>query len=142
MRGGRGRLLVTNAAGTPQDLTAFVEDVEWGEFATETLDSTVWGLDAKTFESGLSEGGVSASGKYPGTAVGTANNLAATTLRGLRGTPPSRVEWQPEGAGTGRPFRRVEAVLTSFTESAPVGEIVTWAAEWQVSGVETTGTLP
>jgi hypothetical protein len=135
-RGGKGKLLVDNAAGTPVDLTGFLDSVDWGDFSTETLDTTVFGVEHKTFEPSLSEGAVSATGKYSAVAAGP-----AATLRGLRGVGPLTVEWQPEGAGTGKPFRRVEAILTSYTESAPVGEIITWSASWQASGPETSGTL-
>lgn len=136
-RGGKGKLLVDNAAGAPVDLTSFIDSLEWGDFETETLDTTTWGPSDKTFAPGLTEAGVKVKGKY--------DTLATTgpdaVLRGLRGIGPLTVEWQPEGAGTGKPFRRVEGILTSYIASAPVGEIVTFSASWKVSGAETTGTL-
>ncbi len=135
-RGGKGKLLVDNASGTPVDLTAFVDSVEWGGFETETKETTVFGQDAKTYAPGLSDGKVSATGKYDA-AVGGPDAV----LRALRGVGPLTVEWQPEGAGTGKPFRRVEAILTSYVASVPVGEIITWSASWQVSGTESSGSL-
>ncbi len=135
-RGGKGRLLVDNAAGVPVDLTGFVDTLEWGDWSTEVLDTTVWGPDHKTFAPGLSEGGVTVNGKYDSVAGGP-----DVVLRGLRGIGPLTVEWQPEGAGTGKPFRRVEAILTKYVASAPVGEIITYSATWKVSGTEAVGTL-
>ena len=137
-RGGKGKLLVDNAAGTPVDLTAYIDGVDWGDFETETLDTTVFGTEGgKTFVPGLSESGVSCKGKYD-TAVTTGPDAI---FRAIRGIGPLTVEWQPEGAGTGKPYRRVEAILEKYAASAPVGEIITFAASWKVSGNETTGTL-
>ncbi len=135
-RGGKGKVLVDNAAGTPVDLTPWVDNVDWGAFSSETLESTVFGQGSKTFIPGLSEGTVGLSGKFDAAAGGP-----DATLRGLRGVGPLTVEWQPEGAGAGKPFRRVEAVLTSYAATAPVGGIITWTASFQVSGDETTGAL-
>lgn len=135
-RGGKGKVLVDNAAGTPVDLTPWVDNVDWGEFSTETLDSTVFGQDNKTFLPNLSEGSVGLGGKFDAVTGGP-----DVTLRALRGVGPLTVEWQPEGAGAGKPFRRVEAILTSYQASAPVGGIITFTASFKVSGAETTGAL-
>ncbi len=133
-RGGRGKLLVDNAAGTPVDLTPWTDNVDWGAFSTETLDTTVFGQDSKTFGPGLSEGTVGMSGKYDAVTGGP-----DAILRGLRGVGPLTVEWAPEGTGSGKPFRRVEAILTSYAASAPVGGIITFTATFQASGPETAG---
>lgn len=135
-RGGKGKLLVDSAAGAPVDITLFVDSVEWGDFSTETNETTTFGTDNKTFMPGLTEGAVSITGKFDAATGGP-----DVTLRGLRGLGPLTVEWQPEGAGAGKPFRRVEAILTSYVTSAPVGEIITYSADWQVSGAETSGAL-
>lgn len=137
VRGGKGKVLVDGADGTPVDLTVFVDAIDWGDFETESLDTTTFGASGnKTFVPGLSESEVSVKGKYDAVAAGP-----DATLRGLRGIGPLTVEWQPEGAGTGKPFRRVEAILEKYASSAPVGEIITFAASWKVSGAEITGTL-
>lgn len=135
-RGGKGKVLVDNAAGTPVDLTPWTDNVDWGAFSSETLESTVFGQNSKTYIPSLNDGTVGISGKYDAATGGP-----DVTLRGLRGNGPLTVEWQPEGAGAGKPFRRVEAILTSYAASAPVGGIISFTATWQASGDETTGAL-
>ncbi len=135
-RGGKGKFLADNAAGTPVDFTPWVDNVDWGGFTTDTLESTVFGQDNKSYIPSLNDGTVGISGKFDAVTGGP-----DVTLRALRGLGPLTVEWQPEGGGAGKPFRRVEAILTSYAASAPVGGIITYTATWQASGAETTGAL-
>jgi len=135
-RGGKGAFLVDNAAGTPVDITLFIDSVDWGDFSTESLDTSTYGTENMTYIPGLSNGSASIAGKYDAVTGGPDE-----TLRALRGKGPLTIEWQPEGPGAGKPYRRAEAILTSYASSAPVGEIITFSASWQISGPETTGAL-
>ncbi len=135
-RGGRGKFLADNAAGTPVDLTLFVDSVTWGDFTTDTNETTTFGAGSKTHIPALSSATVAITGKYDAAAGGP-----DVTLRSLRGVGPLTIEWQPDGAGAGKPFRRVEAILTSYSASAPVGDVITFSASWLTSGDETAGAL-
>ncbi len=137
IRGGKGKVLVDNAAGTHVDLTPWIDSITWGDRTKGTLETTVFGQGNKTFKGALGEGAVSITGKFDAVAGGPDAVLEAL----LDIEDPLTVEYQPEGGGAGKPFKRVEAILTTYSASAPVGEIVTFSATWQASGAFTKGAL-
>ena len=47
-------------------------------------------------------------------------------------------KYRPEGVGTTKPESSCQVVVTSYEESVPVADMVTWAAELQISGAVTT----
>jgi hypothetical protein len=136
-RGGKGAFLVDDAAGTPVNITAWVDNVDWGDRSKDTNETTVFGQDNKTFQGGLKEGAIKITGKFDAAAGGPDATLEAL----LDEDDPKTVEWQPEGAGTGKPFKRVEAILDSYVASAPVGGIITFSASWKASGAFAKGSL-
>ncbi len=136
-RGGKGKFLADNAAGTPVDLTPWLDNVTWGDRSKGTLETTVFGQSDKTWKGGLKEGAVTITGKFDAVVGGPDAILEAL----IDVEDPLTIEWQPEGAGAGKPFKRVEALLNSYTATAPVGEIITFSATWQASGAFTKGSL-
>jgi hypothetical protein len=138
-RGGKGVVLVDNAAGTPVNLTAWVDNVDWGDRSKDTNETTVFGQDNKTFQGGLKEGAIKITGKYDAATGGPDATLEAL----LDVDDPLTVEWHPEGGAalSGKPFKKVEAILDNYVTSAPVGGIITWSASWKASGAFTKGTL-
>lgn len=42
---------------------------------------------------------------------------------------------QLEGTGAGKPTETMTALVTSYSETAPVADIITWSADLQVSGM-------
>jgi hypothetical protein len=48
----------------------------------------------------------------------------------------------PEGVGTGKPNDAFSGVLNKYTETNPVDDMVTWAAEFDISGPVVTTSLP
>lgn len=137
IRGGKGAFIADNAAGVPTTLTPWMDSCDWGARTKETFDTSVWGQSNKTFASGMGDGAVSITGKFDSATGGPDAILEALLDVDL----PLTIEWQPEGTGAGKPFKRVEAILNSYAASAPVGGIVTFAATWQASGAFTKGTL-
>lgn len=136
-RGGKGKFLADSAAGVPVDLTAWIDNVDWGARTKETMETTVFGQSAKTFMGSLSDGTVAITGKFDAVAGGPDAILEAL----LDVDVPLTIEWQPEGSGTGKPYKRCEAILNDYAASAPVGGIITFSASWQASGAFTKGAL-
>lgn len=136
-RGGKGAFVIDDESGTPVDISLFIDSVTWGDFTTDTLETTGFGPQrARTYAAGLTTGVASITGKFDAVTGGPDEILQA-----LRGMDPFTIEWQPEGAGLGKPFKRAEAILTGYSASAPVGEIITFSASFQISGDETVGSL-
>lgn len=100
-------------------------------------DTTGYGATAHTKAGGLLDGKFTCGGTYDNTAsVGPRNallSLVATTVAVVR---------NPEGIGTGKPNDAFTAVLTKYTETNPVDDMVTWAAEMEISGPVVTTALP
>jgi hypothetical protein len=93
--------------------------------------------DAQTFAGGLRNATFSCSGVYDNTvSVGPRN-----VLNGQEGTSFAVVR-NVEGTGTGKPNDAFTAILTKYVETSPHDDIVTWSADFQITGVITTTALP
>ena len=91
--------------------------------------------DAETYVGGLKSGKFTAGGWYDNT-VSTGTRPA---LHGQEGVTQAIVR-KIEGTGTGKPSDAFSAVLEKYVESSPHDDIVTWSAEWQITGPVTTTT--
>jgi hypothetical protein len=129
---------IDNAAGTLTTLTPYVDSVELNH-AIDTAETTTMGAEAKTFVSGQSDATLSVSGKYDST-VTTGPDVVLAGLIGLEAT--STFEAGPEGSTTGKVRYTGECFLTGYVISAPVGGVVTFTADFQVTGAVTRGTFP
>ena len=100
-------------------------------------DTTGYGATDHTKAGGLGDGKFTCGGTYDNTAsVGPRNallSLVATTVAVVRNV---------EGVGTGKPNDAFSGVLTKYTETNPVDDMVTWAAELEISGAVVTTSLP
>lgn len=109
------------------------------ELTAEVHDTTGYGASAHTKAAGLVDGSFTVSGTYDNTAsVGPRNALLP--LLGQTALVP--VIRQLEGAGTGKPQDSFSAVLKKYTETNPVDDMVTWSADFEISGVNTTTVQP
>lgn len=93
--------------------------------------------DAQTFAGGLRNATFSCSGVYDNT-VSVGPRLV---LNGLEGTTMAIIR-KVEGAGTGKPNDAFSGILTKYVETNPHDDIVTWSADFQVTGVITSTTQP
>ena len=118
------------------DISAFTNSIEWDHEA-ETHETTTYGKTYKTYFPGLKGAKVSLSGIYDTTAT---TGLQAV-LSPLLGTSTT-FEFGPEGSASGKVKYSGAAVLASFNISAPVGDMVQWDADLQVSDTVTVGTYP
>ena len=88
-----------------------------------------YGVTNHTKVGGIKDGKFTASGSYDvGTVTGT-----AIAMEGQEGVTQPLIR-QIQGAGTGKPQEVFSGVLAKFDVSDPVDDIVTWAAEWEVTG--------
>lgn len=133
---GKGAVFkIDNAAATLTTLTAYVDSVDFSN-SVDVAESTTMGAEAKTYLSGQSDATLSISGKYDSTAS-TGPDVTLNGLVGLETT--STFEYGPEGGTTGKTKYSGECFLTSYVVSAPVGDVVTFTADFQISGAITKG---
>lgn len=99
------------------------------EQSAGTEDNTTYGKNAQVFDPTLLTGAFSCGGKYDSAATGP-----RTVLKPLVGTSVV-VQYRPEGTGAGLPEDEFTAVITKYTESAPVAGYRLWTLETQPSDV-------
>lgn len=123
---------VDNSGGSLTDISAYLTEVGFPQ-TIETAETTTYGKSAKTYIVGLSDSTISISGNFDST--------VDAHLAGIKGVETVSFEYGPEGSAAGRVKYTGEAILTSYETSSPVGDVVTFSAEFQVSDVVTRGTF-
>ena len=121
-----------NASGSLTDISAFVNNVDFPETA-DVAETTTLGASNKTYISGLKDATISLSGVWDATAdaiFGAVVGQAATLS----------YEYSPQGTTGGNVKYTGECILTNYAISSPVGDVVAFSADLQVSGAVTRGT--
>lgn len=116
------------------DLSAYINTSTFTRGA-DSHDVTTYGKNDHVFSGGLKTGTFSMGGTYdsstsagPAAVLGQANGQTASITR------------RPEGTGTGKPAQLFSGVLTSYVETSPVADMVSWTAEFTVSDAVTVST--
>lgn len=123
---------VDNSGGTLTDISNVLTDVSFPQ-TVETAETSSFGSSAKTYVVGLSDATVSVSGNFDAT--------VDAHLSGILGQAASvSFEYGPEGSATADAKYTGECILTSYEKSGAVGDVVTFSAEFQVTGTVTRGT--
>lgn len=117
-------------------LSAFSNSVTFTREA-DTHDVTTFGKNSKVYAPGLKDGTASIEGIYDN----TASTGPGAVLRPLLGAAAVTLVYEPEGTGSGKPIATVDVLVSSYEETAPVADMVTWTAELQLSDdiADTTG---
>ena len=124
---------VDNAAGTLTNISDTLTDVSFPQ-TIETAETTSFGSSAKTYIVGLSDSTVSVSGNFDAT--------VDAHLAGILGQAATlSFEYGPEGTTNGLTKYTGECIMTSYEKSGAVGDVVTYSAEFQVTGAVTRGTF-
>ena len=122
---------VDNSGGTLTDISNTLTDVSFPQ-TVETAETTSFGSSAKTYIVGLTDSTISASGNFDAT--------VDAHLGGILGQSATvSFEYGPEGSTAGQVKYSGEAILTSYEKSGAVGDVVTYSAEFQVTGAVTRG---
>lgn len=119
--------------GTPVDLSAFLDEVSFPE-TVETGETTTFGNTSMTYVVGLKDATLSVSGKFDPTPD-------AQLAGALGNTVALDFDYGPVGNGTGDVKYSGSAFVTSYEMSSPVGDVVTFSAELQVTGDVTRATF-
>lgn len=111
------------------DLSTYANSSELDR-TSDSHDTTTYGNDSHRYNGGLLDGKFKMSGVYDSTAV-TGPRAVLRPLLGVDGTVVTR---RVEGTGTGKPQDLFNALLTSYVETNPVADMVTWTSEWLIDG--------
>lgn len=99
------------------------------EISADSHDVTGYGEDAHSFFGGLKNGTASISGIYDNTAM----TGPRAVILPLVGTVVELIH-QPEGTGSGKPQDVCDVLVTKYTQTHPVADMVTWTVDLQISG--------
>ena len=109
------------------DLTSYSNNSQL-ELSADSHDITVYGQDQHAFEGGLQNGQLTVSGFYDTTAsVGP-----RAVIRSIIGQKVPFIH-RPEGTGSGLPQDSGLCVVTKYTQTHPVADMVTWSVDLQLS---------
>lgn len=124
---------VDNSGGTLTDISNTLNSVTFPR-EIETLETTSFGSSSRSYVVGFSDATISVEGSFDAT--------VDAHLAGILGQEASvSFEYGPEGTTAGQVKYTGEALMTSYETSAGVGDIVTYSAEFQVTGAITRGTF-
>jgi len=120
-----------DTGGTSRNISDTLNSVDFPE-TTETADTTAFGSSSRSFIVGLESATISISGLWDATVDGY--------MKG--GTEPASRSfiYGPAGSTGGNVKYTGEAIMTNYSVSSPVGDVVTYSADLQVTGAVTRGT--
>lgn len=121
-----GKETAVTVAGDP--ITSWTNNSEMTRGAADH-NVTPYGVDDEEHDGGLRNGKFTCSGIYDNTAT----TGPGSVLDPLVGTVVELTR-AGEGTGTGKPLQTFDGLCTSYVETNPVADMVTWAAEFTVSG--------
>lgn len=130
--GRSGVLKLDNSSGSLVDLSAYFESVDFPR-TVDTLETTTFGDSSKDYIVGLKDSTISISGKFDPTLDSHMNGIygqAATVS----------FEYGPNGSTGGYPKFTGECIVTDYSISGAVGDLVTVSIELQVTGNVTATT--
>jgi hypothetical protein len=122
---------VDNAAGSLTDISNTLNSVSFPREA-ETLETTSFGSSDRTYVVGFKNQTISIEGSFDAT--------VDTHLAAVLGQEASlSFEYGPEGTTSTYTKYTGECLMTSYETSAGIGDIVSFSAEFQITGAVTRG---
>lgn len=122
---------IDDSGGTLRDISNVLNSVSFPR-EVETLETTSFGSSSRSYVVGFSDATISIEGSYDATVDGY--------LAGVVGSETSlSFEYGPEGSTSTYVKYTGECFLTSYEVSGGVGDIVSFSAEFQVTGAVTKG---
>ena len=119
-----------DTGGTSRSLANTLTDVSFPQ-TIDTAETTAFGSTNKSYIVGLKDTTISVSGLWDSTIDGY-----------LSGTEPASRSfiYGPAGSTGGNVKYTGEAIMTNYSVSNPVGDVVTFSVDLQVTGSVTRGT--
>lgn len=123
---------IDDSGGTLRNISDTLNSVTFPREA-EVLETTSFGSSDRTYIVGFKNGTISIEGSFDATVDGY--------LAGVLGQDATlSFEYGPEGSTSTYTKYTGECIMTSYENSAGVGDVVSFSAEFQISGAVTRGT--
>jgi hypothetical protein len=111
------------------NIAAYCNSIET-ERKVDSIDTTTFGQAGHTYLGGMTDGTIKIEGMYDDTAGGPKAIIEPLMVSGLLVT----AVYRPEGTGSGRPQQSCNVLVTSYSESSAVADMIKWSSELQLSG--------
>ncbi len=121
-----------DTSGSVRTISDVLDNVDFPE-TIETAETTAFGASAKSYIVGLTDATISLSGKWDATVDGYIAGGAEPASRSF--------VYGPAGNGAGNIKYTGEAIVTGYSVSNPVGDVVTFSLDLQVTGAITRTTF-
>ena len=132
-----GYFSLDNAAGTPTDISGYLDNISVPQSA-DTLDVSVMGDTSKQFIAGMTDGDqISISGPYDATIH---THLTGCKAAQAAGTASFTYDWGPGGSVSGQAKVSGEVLVVGYELSNSTGGRAEYSATLQVTGTVTNGT--
>jgi len=136
--GKSGYFAIDDDAPALKDISAFVSNVDFSR-DIDTPETTVFGVDDRTYIPGLKGATISISGYFDSTdATGIDEIMDDQFVK----TVTSTFNYSPEGTTTGDIVYHGECICTNYSLSSPVDGVVSYTADFQITAAVTRGTWP
>ena len=121
---------IDDTGGSSRNISDTLTDVSFPQ-TIDTAETTAFGSSNKSYIVGLKDTTISVSGIWEATVDGY-----------LSGTEPASRSFifGPAGSTGGNVKYTGECILTNYSQSNPVGDVVSFTADFQVTGSVTRGT--
>jgi hypothetical protein len=121
---------IDDTGGSSRNISDTLTDVSFPQ-TIDTAETTAFGSSNKSYIVGLKDTTISVSGIWDATVDGY-----------LSGTEPASRSfiYGPAGTTSGNVKYTGEAIMTNYSQSNPVGDVVTFTADFQVTGAVTRTT--
>ena len=113
---------IDDTGGTLRDIADTLDNVDFPK-TIETGETTAFGANSKSYIVGLTDHTISISGKWDATVDSYLAGGAEPASRSF--------SYSPDGGTT---TYTGECIMTGYTTANPVGDVVTFSAEFQVTG--------
>lgn len=113
------------------DLSAFTESTDFNDGVSAEKVTTYGATRTReSYAGSLGDGKITCKGTADDGVSGPEAILAPL----MDAAAAVSFTFQPKGAGTGKPQKIVDVIITAFNTSHPVGGYVKWTCEMQMSG--------
>ena len=121
---------IDDTGGSSRNISDTLTDVSFPQ-TIDTAETTAFGSSNKSYIVGLKDTTISVSGIWDATVDGY-----------ISGTEPASRSfiYGPAGSTSGNVKYTGEAIMTNYSQSNPVGDVVTFTADFQVTGAVTRTT--
>jgi len=106
------------------------------EYSVDSLKTTTFAAGGHTYQGGMTDGKLSCEGTYDDSMSGPKAIIEPL----MRDGDLVAAIYRPEGTGSGKPQQSFNVLVTTYSESSAVGEMIQWSSEMKISGAVTDTT--